>query len=526
MSTRRPRTTFRGSDQQSGRPLVAGSRGARALAWRGHQSLGFTIAAVSAVAASLLVGPAQAQAPARSSAQATTSPNVVTILTDDMRRDDLRYMPKTRQLFADQGATFSHALSPHPLCCPARATLVTGRYAQNNGVTANEAPWGGYDALRNKDRLIFRWFRKAGYRTSYVGRFLNGYEDVGPRAQLVPGLVKNNTGVRRIYQASGMVVHHNGDPRRLRGHQPRATTRSVIGSIDRAGSQPFFAWAGYVAPHAMAGGQKYAPVPPRGYPIRRGHRRPPSLSLPSFNAARPTAWQLRSPEVVRAVHRQRVRALYAVDDAVARIVEALKRRGLYRDTIIVFASDNGMGLGAHRVMTKNVPYQDVVRVPLMMTGPGVPRGPVEQVTTLVDLPGTLARRSGVRPLLTQDGGDLFNQPEDRAVLIQAASPHKRWVWRGVYTPRYTYVRYTSGERELYDRRDDPYELRNLADEPLATELEALLRDLIGCAEQTCAATFTPTEGVTRPGVRGWGQVGDPARDVSKTRPAHAHRTNW
>ena len=216
--------------------------------------------------------------------------------------------------------------------------------------------------------MIFRWFRKAGYRTSYVGKFLNGYEDVDPSAQHIPGLAENNMAVRRIYRASGVVVNNDGDPTRLKGHQTFATTRSVVRSIRRADGQPFFAWAGYVAPHAMEGDLQYAPVPPAGYPIRAAHRRPPSLAKASFNAARP--WE--SPEVsrrvVRAVHRKRVRSLYAVDDGVRRIVRTLKRRGEYRDTILVFASDNGMGMGSHRVMSKNVPYQDVIRVPLMMAG--------------------------------------------------------------------------------------------------------------------------------------------------------------
>jgi arylsulfatase A-like enzyme len=326
-----------------------------------------------------------------------------------------------------------------------------------------------------------------------VGKFLNGYEDVSNRAQEIPGLVENNIAVRGIYRPDGVVVRNNGDPTRLRGHQTPATTRSVIRSVRRAGDRPFFAWAGYVAPHAMSGGVKYAPVPPDGYPLRRAHRRPPSLSLPSFNAARPWANRKASVDTVRTVHRQRVRSLYAVDDGVRQIVRALKRRGVYRDTILVFASDNGMAMGSHGLMTKNVPYQDVVRVPLLMTGPGVPHREVDEVTTLVDLPGTLARLTGVRPMLSQDGGDLFSQPDDRAVLIQAGDFRAKWRWRGVYTRRYTYVDYGRGAVELFDRADDPHETSNLADEPGSTptrnDLAGLLERLSGCAADACQATY-------------------------------------
>jgi N-acetylglucosamine-6-sulfatase len=238
---------------------------------------------------------------------------------------------------------------------------------------------------------------------------------------------------------------------------------------------------------------KHAPVPPAGYPLRRAHRRPPSVSLPSFNAPRPWPTSGVSREQVRQVHRARVRSLYAVDDGVKRIVTALKRRDLFEDTILVFASDNGMAMGSHGLMTKNVPYQDVVRVPLLMTGPGIPHTTVDEVTTLVDLPGTLARLSGVQPMLEQDGSDLFSQPEDRAALIQAGDAGAQWRWRGVYTRRFTMVRYVGGEIELFDRAQDPYETDDVHDEPgydaVLQDLTRLLDDLSTCAGEACRATY-------------------------------------
>src|SRR5690349_8668226 len=110
-----------------------------------------------------------------------TRPNLVFVLTDDMRDDDLDHMPITRGLLADQGMEFTDAISPHPLCCPARAQLATGQYAQNNGVQHNRGVHGGFQALDPTEEAS-AWFRDAGYRTGFVGKFLNGYgpNDVRP----------------------------------------------------------------------------------------------------------------------------------------------------------------------------------------------------------------------------------------------------------------------------------------------------------------------------------------------------------
>lgn len=432
-------------------------------------------------------------APALSSptapAPAERRPNVVLVLTDDMRRDDLRYMDFTRRFFRRHGTEFRQAISSHPLCCPARAQLVTGQYAQNNGVSANRGDWGGYAALDGRDDLIFRWFRAAGYRTSYVGKFLHGYENAYDKD--IPGLVDNDMSIRNVYNAHGVVTYNNGRPETRKRHQTRFTTNSVVRSIKRAGTRPFFAWAGHVAPHAMPGTVKYAPNPPKEYrSFDAGDRWPPSLSKPSFNALRPGSEKREiGSEWITEVHRQRVLSLYAVDDGVRRIVKVLRRQGVYRDTILVFASDNGMGLGSHRLMGKNQPYQDIVRVPLLMAGPGVPAGErISTVATLVDLPVTLARLTSVAPMRTQDGRDLFSLPDDRAVLVQAGAAGSQFIWRGVYTRRYTYVRRHDGLVEFYDREDDPHELSSRPHDPRVAQFETLLATLGACSDQTCQQT--------------------------------------
>jgi hypothetical protein len=136
--------------------------------------------------------------PSTSASAAADRPDVVLIYVDDMRLDDLGYMPFTASLF-ERGARFDHAVSPHPLCCPARAELLTGQYAQNNGVHHNRGEWGGHEALvRAGDAdLLPAWFEDAGYRTAYVGKYLNGY-DGGD----VPGATVSDVLLRRSYAPS------------------------------------------------------------------------------------------------------------------------------------------------------------------------------------------------------------------------------------------------------------------------------------------------------------------------------------
>ena len=125
------------------------------------------------------LGSAPAPAVAR---KADPRPNIVFITTDDQNVSDLQWMPHTRRLLAGRGFTFTEALSPHPLCCPARAEWVTGQYGQNNGVHHNEGVHGGYQALRSPSNTIARWLDTAGYQTAMVGKYMNGYRGTDPKS--------------------------------------------------------------------------------------------------------------------------------------------------------------------------------------------------------------------------------------------------------------------------------------------------------------------------------------------------------
>jgi arylsulfatase A-like enzyme len=182
---------------------------------------------------------------------------------------------------------------------------------------------------------------------------------------------------------------------------------------------------------------------------------------------------------------------------VARIVAALRRAGELRDTLLIFTSDNGWMAGQHRVPTgKILPYEPSIRVPLLMRGPGIPRGVRrDQLVWNGDLAPTILDAAGARPAFPPDGRSLLpfarsaRARSGRAILLEAppaggTNGLPRFV--GLRTPRYAYVEYLWGARELYDLRRDPYELRNLAGRsPVQRRLARRLAKLRGCAGAGC-----------------------------------------
>jgi N-acetylglucosamine-6-sulfatase len=170
--------------------------------------------------------------------------------------------------------------------------------------------------------------------------------------------------------------------------------------------------------------------------------------------------------------------------------------------VVVFTSDNGYLVGEHRLLNKVYAYRESLSVAMLVRGPGVPRGSTRsQLVSLADLPVTFAALAHAAPDLVVDGTDVMpyarhnrRQPATTQLIETSADASRRWTYRGVRTARYTYVEWVNGFRELYDRRTDPAELRNLArgrttriEHVLATRLDRL-RD---CAGPACKGRLGP-----------------------------------
>lgn len=418
-------------------------------------------------------------------------PNIVLILTDDMRTDELRFMPHVRRLLVAKGARFTHAISPHPMCCPARSTLFTGQYGQSHGVRHNTGPWGGDQRLVRRDENIGAWLRRAGYRTSFHGKFLNGYE----KHRWVP-----NGWTTWDAQVGGIYAYWNaqfvdGDRYSDRYISTVMTERSgrALRDFHESGA-PFFTWINHVAPHGTVAPPMIPLFQPK-YARTYAKLKSPALTDPAFNEERigdlPPAYQ--RPKVSRdrivRLTRARARALRSTDLAVAATVRQLRDLGELSNTFIVFVSDNGHGLGEHRLDGKNLLVDQALDVPLIIRGPGIEAGlKVRHPVSLVDLPATILDWTGAHSRRPVDGLSLApllagepTLPRD-TLLVQTGDAVRDstpgWSFRGVTTTRYLYG-HRAGDPTvgvLFDRVTDPHALVNRFRAAAYTRVRRVLRD--------------------------------------------------
>jgi N-acetylglucosamine-6-sulfatase len=449
------------------------------------------------------MGKAQAQT-------VTAQPNIVFILTDDMRKDDLMYMPKTHSLLREQGMGFRNAFVSNALCCPSRATIMRGQYSHNTGVWCNsptDSPsttlcgWQAYQDNSNEADNVATRLQDAGYRTGLFGKYLNGYNTM----EIPPGWDRWFAHVNDIdyfdYQINddGTIKHYESTSADYETDVIANHAKSFIGTSAKAGV-PFFAYVAPYAPHFPA-----TPAPRDlhtydGFKARR---------LPSFNEKDVTdnlSWIRQLPRLSDAKkakidnqHERRAESLQAVDDLVAGVVGTLKDKGVLSSTYIFFTSDNGWHEGEHRIQQgKWRPYEEDIHMPLVVRGPGVAAGSTtyklvlntDYLPTFTDLAGEQIPHyvdgRSLRPVL--DGSVTSWRS---AILLEAAANHSQ-AYRGIRTvstntiTRRKYVEYAGGARELYNLESDGYELTNSYDAAAPpTSLAMRLQALKVCAAYTC-----------------------------------------
>jgi N-acetylglucosamine-6-sulfatase len=451
-------------------------------------------------------------------APALARQNVVVLMTDDQTLESMAAMPQTGLLLGAQGTVFEEAISTFPLCCPSRATALTGQYSHNHGVISNKGAFGGLRVLDHANTLPV-WLQESGYRTMHVGRYLNGYEysdGIPPGFSDWHGSPHSGAFnyVRWRVNENGSLVQYP-----VASHPGEYLTdfhgRRARELIEAAapGDQPFYLQVWFVAPH-RAGPRDSDDPTTQGTPSPAPRHRDmfaatPMPRPPNFDEAnmydkpqevfdRPRL----SAETIAGIEenwRQERESLQSVDDAVAGIVQTLERTGELANTLIVFTSDNGYMHGEHRAKAEKVlPYEPALRVPLILRGPGIPAGfsdprpvaNIDIVPTIVDATGAIPRR-------VMDGRSLFDQVDDRTawwgrdILIEnGRGANSVAPFRGIRTGRFAYTFYTStGEYELYDLERDPYQLRSLDESdrhaPVLRDLRARLRRLRNCAGESC-----------------------------------------
>lgn len=467
-------------------------------------------------------------------AKGVERPNIIVLTTDDQTNETLRVMPKLKRLVTDHGVSFTNFYTGNPVCCPSRASYLTGQYSHTNGVFRNSPPSGGIEALDPTETLPVA-LRRSGYYTAHIGKYLNGYglrtdpTGIPPGWDNWEGSVDSST-----YRMFGYTLNDNGnlltygsydiaDPAT---YQTDVYTRLALNLIRREApsSQPFFLNIAPLAPHVEVfdrgnGGEDDFPTPtfPNPRPAPRdasafNHEKLPHN--PAFNESdvndKPAAIRALTPisQQVRGVlkrrYRSRLGSLLAVDDMVGRLVHTLRATGELDNTIFVFTSDNGFLLGEHRIrIGKEYPYDPSIRVPMVISGPGIPEGQVRrQPAANIDLAPTILDLAGAETTRPPDGRSLVQLIEDRRLFPGRAIELENWCqveescfdgdtprYQGVRTDRYAYMEYPSGEREMYDLERDPNELRSLQRSPRYSgprrALAKLLDDLRDCHGATC-----------------------------------------
>lgn len=525
---------------------------------------GAAVAALLVLVASLL---APSAAPGAERAQAEGAdggrPHVLVITLDDMRWDELRYMPQMRRLLARRGISFANSFAPNPLCCPSRASFLLEQYSHQHHVLSHEPPYG-FASLDDRRTLAGR-LRRAGYRTGFVGKYLNGYgyqrsrvTGRSSRTYVPPGWDDWRAGVElrgsvpnRVaggtYAFFSFTQNENGH---LVGNRGRYSSAVIADDAiqfmrkNAAGRKPWFLWVNVVAPHhgapreaddprsfTAADGRlwgfptparprgvkgmydrvlRHAPgIPADGRPSEADMRDKPHLG---YHAEPPAAVK----RALAEVQRQRAESLRASDRELARVLRTLRETGQQSRTVVVLTSDNGYLMGEHRVALQKIwAYEESIRVPLVVAGPGIRRGVryapamTHDVTaTVLDLAkaGHLPGGSGRSLLPVLRGPD---SAWDRAVLTEGYWPGMRRRVRlpaglstsGLRTGRWKYVRYSSGASELYDLASDPLEMQNLARDPDSRPMLRRMKEVwemyADCAGAACRARL-PSDLVVTP----------------------------
>jgi arylsulfatase A-like enzyme len=456
--------------------------------------------------------------------QPVAHPNLLMITADDASWDTMRYMPHLRRLMAREGVTLRNGLAPSPICVPARASLLSGQYAHNHGALTISGAGGGVAAFDQQDTLPV-WLRHAGYRTMFVGKYLNGYGEQDAPTYVPPGWSSWHATVDpTTYNYVMPTVNNNGTTRTYHRY-----SSSLISDISnrllrgqRGASKPWYMWVNYVAPHV--GGAAGPDDPVTLYPH---DRHPVSTTTPARRDQGTFSWLglQKTPDMfekdtsdkviarkthtdwppdrrhqLRIARDQRVEALQSVDRALGRTFRTLRQTHQLRRTYVVFTSDNGFVLGQHNLQGKLWYFRDIVGIPMYVRGPGLPHGRVSHApVSNADWAPTFASLAGATPTREVDGVDvmpwLTSGARARPVPIEAYPVHggRTPIYTGVVDGPWTWVQGRGGRGELYRLSVDPWQNHNLAKDPRyqtqKKQLRQMTRRYAHCAGATCPQDF-------------------------------------
>ena len=460
-------------------------------------------------------------------ATAKDRPNIVVVLLDDADTEITESMPRLRSMLIEQGARFTANIANTPLCGPARAVILSGEYAHNNKVYYNNGPEGGYAPWLRGDydrKSLGPRLQALGYRTGLFGKYMNDFP-TGQKETFVPEGWNDFQGVLSDREAHNnrFTLNQNGVPQvheaATGGYQTDLLSRrleSFIRDGEKNDDQPFFAFLSLSAPH----------VPPEpaarhltAFPGEKAPRKPSfdeaDLSdKPRALREQATPLTMRQMLEIDETYRSMKQSLLAVEESIEALMKTLNETRETSRTYIFLTSDNGWMRGEHRIPAeKYAPYEESIRVPLIVRGPGVAAGlTLDHMVGLVDLAPTFLDLAGAAPQSTApgDGRSLVpllrlkkgeRAPWRESMLIEhfgGGAPFRVRGYFGLRSKNELYVEYATGEKEYYDLVRDPYQMENSAsglDAPALARLHGRISALKDCRGQTCRSgdgTAAPT----------------------------------
>lgn len=462
------------------------------------------------------------------SARMAQKPNIVFVLTDDSDHHLLSKMPNIKTELIQKGTTFDNAFVPFPTCCPGRSTILRGQYPHNHGVINNYPPSGGLKAFREnglEDDNLATHLNDAGYTTGLFGKYMNGYGAVVDPYE-PPGWDSWHAWVGgyssgKLYENGRTVTYDLSERHETDILGTRAAT--FIRDVSE-GEKPFFAYIAFNTPHGPSYTEdRYKGAGNRlGYPSSldeaertdNGIARSPSVN--EKDVSDKPGWVQQFPRLdaetlarYRAEEQQRLEAMLSVDEEVDDLLKVLRETGELDNTYFVLWNDNGYHAGEHRIPSgKRTAYEEDVRYPLIIRGPGVPQdvSPPHMVVG-TDLMPTFLDIAAARSPSYVDGRSLMPLLEPplpslsdwrSAVLLEGwrfnmdRKAYDPPDFKGIRTLERKYIEYESGDRELYNLEHDPHELTNHYDDAAPPKgLAARLQGLESCSGYSCRLAEGP-----------------------------------
>jgi arylsulfatase A-like enzyme len=426
-------------------------------------------------------------------------PNVLIVVTDDQRAGTLDAMPATARLFKTQGVNFRNALVTTPLCCPSRATIMTGRYVHNHKVKRF------IPEELDQTTTLQRYLSDVGYRNAFFGKYLNAW-DLHEDPPYFDDWAIFPQSTRKTY-GSGGLWNVSGDIRTIESYSTDfigARSEAFLRGGERDDARPWLMFVSVPAAHPpFVVERRYADAP-----VSRWR---PDPAVGFHKSGKPPYLRKRVTKrcdlgCARDIRAAQYRTLYSVDEMIARLFDTIGRLNESRHTLAFLVSDNGLLWGEFGLTGKRYPYRASVEVPLLMRWPARLSPMVDRrLVTNVDIAPTIFDALDIQVDAGDevDGRSLLSRSwtRRRILLEHWTGPRAGHIpsWASYRSRRVQYIEYYTGGRErrgwreLYALKRDPWQLRNLLARPAEKApsprrvrwLHRALRQLRHCEGRSC-----------------------------------------